>query len=50
MYNQNERKKLNEIEKLREKMNFYKHSGMKDPFKELSSFILSGLKYLGMNL
>ena len=30
-------------------MNYYKNSGMKDPFKELSFFISPGLKYLGMN-
>ena len=48
-YNQNERKKLNEVENLREKMNYYKNSNMNDPFKELSFFISPGLKYLGMN-
>ena len=41
---------MNEIEKLREKMNYFKNFGMKDPFKELSFFISPGLKYLGMNL
>ena len=30
-------------------MNYYKNSGMKDPFRELSFFISPGLKYLGMN-
>ena len=39
-------KKWNEIEKLREKMNQYKHPGMKDPFKELSFFIQPGLEYI----
>ena len=41
---------MNEIEKLMDKMNYYKNSGIKDPFKELSFFISSALKYLGMNL
>ena len=27
-------------------MNYYRNSGMKDPFKELSFFISPGLKYL----
>ena len=44
------KKKLNDIENLREKMNDYKISGMKDPFKELSFFISPGLKYLGIHL
>ena len=33
-----------EIEKLREKMNYYKN----DPFKELSFFSSPGLKYMKM--
>ena len=41
---------MNETEKLREKINYYKNSGKKDPFKDLSFLISSGLKYLGMNL
>ena len=36
------------MEKLREKMNYYKNVGMIDPFKELSFFISPGLKYLDM--
>ena len=39
---------MNKLEKLREKMNYYKNSGMKDPFKELSFFISPGLKYMKM--
>ena len=30
-------------------MHYLKHSGMKDPFEELSFFNLHGLKYLGTN-
>ena len=37
------KKKLNEIEKLMKKMNPYKISGMKDPFKELLFLISPGL-------
>ena len=48
--NQNGRAKLNEIEKLMEKMNHYKYSGMKVPFKELSFLISPGLNHLGINL
>ena len=33
IYYQNERKNLNEIEKVMEKMNYYKNSGMNDLFK-----------------
>ena len=40
LYYHNERRKLNEIEKLLEKMNHYKNSGMKDPFKDLSLYII----------
>ena len=36
--------------KFREKMNYYKTSGIKDPFKNLSFFISPGLKYLGMKM
>ena len=37
-------KKLNEMEKFRKKINYYK-----SPFNELYFFISPGLKYLGMN-
>ena len=30
-------------------MHYFKNSGMKDPFKELSFFISHELKYLGTN-
>ena len=39
---------MNNIEKLREKMNYFKNSGMKDPFKELSFFILSWHEFMKM--
>ena len=48
--NQNGRVKLNEIEKLMEKMNHYKYSGMKVPLNELSFLISPGLNHLGINL
>ena len=35
---QNESNKLNEMEKLRKKMNYFKNYAMKDPFKE-STFL-----------
>ena len=35
----NGRKKLNEIERLRQKLNYFKNAGMKDPFKDLTLFI-----------
>ena len=49
IYYQNEIKKLNIIEKLREKMHYFKNSGMKNPFEELPFCNLHGLKYLGTN-
>ena len=52
-YYKYQRKKLNESEKLREKMNHnydYKNSGIKDHFKEISFFMSPELKYLGINL
>ena len=49
LYYHNERWKLNEIEKVLEKMNHYKNSCMEDPFKELSFLISPGLNYLGIN-
>ena len=37
---------MNKTEKLREKMHYFKNSGMKDSVEELSFFNLHGLKYL----
>ena len=37
-------KKLNKVEKLTEKMHYFKNSDMKQPIKELSFFILYRLK------
>ena len=41
--------KMKEIEKLMEKMNNSKNSGMKDPLKELPFLISHGLDYLCIN-
>ena len=37
---------MNKIEKFREKINYYKNSGMRDPFKEFTWTQI----YLGMKL
>lgn len=45
-------RKINKInsQKSKEIQNYYNNFGMKDPIKELSSFILPGLKHLGTNV